>query len=239
MCVGIMITASHNAECDNGIKIVDYDGGMLHQNLEPSAVKLANAMNYDEFAIELKNFEHFILEISNISEHNSEHLSEGKQGGVVMVGWDTRPHSPALADAVRDGITACGGIVLELGEVTTPQLHYAVQDLNNEKWTTAGEFVATVALERYYATLINGFVGLVDTCMDVDGEGLNKIKQLNIVVDTAFGVGCVALQSLQKVLEEKGAPISIDLRNLAREGHVNDTCGAEFVQKGQVSPGRG
>ena len=97
-----------------------------------------------------------------------------------MVGWDTRPHSPALVEAVRDGVRACGAIVLELGEVTTPQLHYAVQDLNYNKWTTAEEFAATVALERYYDMLINGFVGLMDSCREVDG--LDEINQWNIVV---------------------------------------------------------
>ena len=30
--VGLMVTASHNAEPDNGIKLIDTDGGMLHQS---------------------------------------------------------------------------------------------------------------------------------------------------------------------------------------------------------------
>lgn len=32
--VGLMVTASHNPEKDNGIKMVDYDGGMLAQSWE-------------------------------------------------------------------------------------------------------------------------------------------------------------------------------------------------------------
>jgi hypothetical protein len=33
-CVGLMVTASHNPEKDNGIKMVDFDGGMLAQSWE-------------------------------------------------------------------------------------------------------------------------------------------------------------------------------------------------------------
>lgn len=34
MAVGLMVTASHNAEPDNGIKMVDPNGGMLSQDWE-------------------------------------------------------------------------------------------------------------------------------------------------------------------------------------------------------------
>ncbi|CAE7569972.1 uap1l1, partial [Symbiodinium microadriaticum] len=39
-CTGVMITASHNPEKDNGIKIVDTDGGMLAQEWEPLAEEI-------------------------------------------------------------------------------------------------------------------------------------------------------------------------------------------------------
>ncbi len=38
-----MVTASHNAVADNGIKMVDPDGGMLEIAWEKHAVTLANA----------------------------------------------------------------------------------------------------------------------------------------------------------------------------------------------------
>ena len=41
-CVGVMITASHNPPQDNGIKIVDSDGGMLTSTWEPYAEEIAN-----------------------------------------------------------------------------------------------------------------------------------------------------------------------------------------------------
>lgn len=41
--IGLMITASHNKESDNGVKIADPSGGMLSQHWEPFADALANA----------------------------------------------------------------------------------------------------------------------------------------------------------------------------------------------------
>ena len=38
-----MITASHNPECDNGVKLVDPMGEMLAQSWEAHATRLANA----------------------------------------------------------------------------------------------------------------------------------------------------------------------------------------------------
>lgn len=40
--IGMMITASHNLEPDNGVKLVDPDGEMLEEEWEAHATKLAN-----------------------------------------------------------------------------------------------------------------------------------------------------------------------------------------------------
>lgn len=40
--IGIMITASHNLEPDNGVKLIDPDGEMLEQSWEAIATRLAN-----------------------------------------------------------------------------------------------------------------------------------------------------------------------------------------------------
>jgi phosphoacetylglucosamine mutase len=41
-----MITASHNPEPDNGVKLIDPLGEMLHQSWEKFATRLANARYY-------------------------------------------------------------------------------------------------------------------------------------------------------------------------------------------------
>ena len=45
LAIGLMVTASHNPERDNGIKLIDPDGGMLDQSWESHATTHAPATN--------------------------------------------------------------------------------------------------------------------------------------------------------------------------------------------------
>ena len=54
--IGLIITASHNKESDNGVKIADPSGGMLTQDWEPFADSVANATTPQH-----------LLQVSNIS----------------------------------------------------------------------------------------------------------------------------------------------------------------------------
>jgi phosphomannomutase len=46
----------------------------------------------------------------------------------IVIGYDMRLSSPALADAFAEGSMAAGAQVVNIGMVTTPQLYFAIQD---------------------------------------------------------------------------------------------------------------
>jgi phosphomannomutase len=47
----------------------------------------------------------------------------------VCVGRDMRKHSKALADALTEGMKACGANVIDIGMIDTPQIYFAVNHL--------------------------------------------------------------------------------------------------------------
>lgn len=224
--VGLMITASHNAEIDNGIKLVDSDGGMLAQSWEPYAELLANSTNntiYDSFLeiIKKKNIDISTV-INRIANSNSNSMKP-----LVLIGRDTRPHSYEMAQCVREGVELFGNYSLfDLGEVTTPQLHYIVDYINSS--SVDKEFNRELLLSIYYESLCNGYTELISTA---------PIAPLHLVVDASFGVGSIALEKVCEQLETlRCNSLTIDIRNKAYAGKVNDNCGAELVQKNQVPP---
>uniref|UniRef100_A0A8D8L5B8 Phosphoacetylglucosamine mutase n=2 Tax=Culex pipiens TaxID=7175 RepID=A0A8D8L5B8_CULPI len=116
--IGVMITASHNPEQDNGVKLVDPMGEMLEQSWERLATDLVNVSDAD-------------LE-GQIAKISAEQGIDNNEPAKVYVGMDTRYHSPQLAKAVLNGIAALKGSVRDFGIVTTPMLHYFVTCSNTD-----------------------------------------------------------------------------------------------------------
>jgi len=200
VAIGAMVTASHNDEPDNGIKMVDPDGGMLHEQWEVYATDLANAEESKVCDV-----------LRTIAEDRK--FNWGLKAK-VFVGRDTRPSSPHLCKLLIDGVEALGGEVVDLGIVTTPQLHWCVAEYNE------GSPNFTVA--DYYKALSGAFRALIP-----DGTQLDLLT-----VDCANGVGMVSLRALAPFIKDI---LPMELRNTNDSG-LNENCGAEHVQKGKQFP---
>jgi phosphoacetylglucosamine mutase len=137
--------------------------------------------------------------------------------------------------------------------VTTPQLHFIVQQAN--KQTTSFPVLSmdrSEAIREYHQTIGGGYLALRDTADSgadsgtdgSPGSGPDSGRQCAlrsqtdlIVIDCSNGIGAIAVKELADVVNSiRPGALQIDLRNGAYAGPVNEGCGAEHVQKGQVPP---
>ncbi|XVE50087.1 hypothetical protein DITRI_Ditri01bG0133200 [Diplodiscus trichospermus] len=209
--VGLMITASHNKVTDNGVKIVDPSGGMLSQEWEPFADQLANAQTPETLLSLITDF-----------VKKEKVPLDGVQSAEILLGRDTRPSGESLLEAAKQGISSIfGAIALDLGILTTPQLHWMVRARNK----------GMEATEPAYFEQISGsfrcLIGLIP-----NGTESNKADN-SVVVDGADGVGGEKLEVLKNML----SGLVIEVRNSGKGGGLlNDGVGADYVQKEKVVP---
>ena len=210
--VGLMITASHNPEQDNGIKMVDAEGEMLAAEWEPICTRIVNAESVDLLQQEI----HHAVESMQIDlKASSPH---------VICGYDTRPSALALTKAAEDGLHVLGAHIFNAGLVTTPQLHFLVMESNMKNLELPLDAPPTV--DMYYERLASSFVKfLAGTPFPVP-----------IVIDCANGVGAHAIQNLTKMLPEGLVDITLLRTSMHEQGKLNHACGADFVKSKQCLP---
>lgn len=198
--IGVMVTASHNPEEDNGLKLVDPDGEMLAANWEKYATEIANA-KADELASILEK----IAKSENI---------DNSVDSLVIVGRDTRSTSSPLISSVKDGVSALGSKIIDLGEVTTPQLHFSVRMTN--RGLPGDE-------ESYYRSFSEAYRKAIIGAP-------SKYEKLHI--DGSNGIGAPKARILAKLLE--GAH---EFEIFNEHGKLNYQVGADFVKTSQKIPG--
>ncbi|KAK3163292.1 hypothetical protein QOZ80_1AG0001760 [Eleusine coracana subsp. coracana] len=188
---GIVITASHNPVRDNGVKIADPDGGMMDQRWEPFADALANAPDPDALL-------QLVLQFAKDEEIPLG--GGGQHTAQVLLGRDTRPTGEYLLDAALQGINAVvGARAIDMGILTTPQLHWMVRSKN--KGIKASE-------SDYFTQLIDSFRRLLELVPKDKGgdelakklivDGANDFVQKERVIPHGFssedvGVRCASL----------------------------------------------
>eukprot|EP00475_Leptophrys_vorax_P023361 TRINITY_DN3197_c0_g1_i3.p1 TRINITY_DN3197_c0_g1~~TRINITY_DN3197_c0_g1_i3.p1 ORF type:complete len:263 (-),score=37.26 TRINITY_DN3197_c0_g1_i3:1418-2206(-) len=161
--VGVMVTASHNSNKDNGVKIMDAQGEMIDNDWETFASLLANA---DENAVWLtiRAFAKQHLGIDSLSSAVSR-LSQAK----VFVGYDTRSSSVRLKNIVIEGVNCLTGQAFDHGLVTTPQLHWIVRSFNSGRssigeplhFSPVSKFDSRINLDLYFHNLSQSFLELM------------------------------------------------------------------------------
>lgn len=220
---GIVITASHNPEPDNGVKLVDCTGGMLPVAWEAHAEALANADGPDAVAS--------VLERVVAAADPAENLHPPPPPGVaphpvpphVFLARDTRPTGPSLAAAAKAGAEAIGAVVTDCGLCTTPQLH----------WIVRASYRGDPHAEAdYFARLAGGFAALVGDRTDDRARPSSDIH-----VDCANGVGASKLAALAAAA---GDALPLRLLNVeGAPGSLNNRVGADHVQKEKSIPAEG
>jgi phosphoacetylglucosamine mutase len=172
---GCMVTASHNAEPDNGVKICESGGDMMAAAWEPYAAELAN----------LETTDAVVSWIEALAEKEGFALGGAAE---VYVGMDTRPTSPHLTALVVTGVEALGGTVHNYGLLTTPQLHHCVRVRN----AAGGGVAAPPPEEGYFQQLVSAYQMVTP---NASGSKL--------FVDCSKGIGAPKLAVLAERLAER------------------------------------
>ncbi|KAJ7225556.1 phosphoacetylglucosamine mutase [Mycena pura] len=204
-----MVTASHNPEQDNGVKLVDPRGEMLDTSWEAHATVLSNAQTTDDFIQELQKFvQNAKIDLSKPSR--------------VVYARDTRPSGPSLVAALEDGIRAVGAEGRNAGVTTTPILHYLVRAINTKG---TKDSYGDDSEEGYFTKLTEAYRKLVAT----------RQTPLPLLIDCANGVGAPIAARLAEYLGDS-FPLVLENTAIDTPGALNNSCGADYVKTSQKLP---
>lgn len=187
---GIMVTASHNPENDNGLKLIDHTGDMIDETYERYAIQLAMCNTFTEFK--------FLLE----KIMNDCNINDKAYSGYILIGQDTRVSGDHLVHICKKAIIAIGGKYITVGKVTTPELHYNVATSNSNMKTVYKKL-------PYIHNLMLAFKKLY-----------HSDHHIELHVDCANGVGAIKMIELAKQLSDFNITVSLYNTNNGKLNHL-------------------
>jgi phosphoacetylglucosamine mutase len=263
--MGLMVTASHNAEPDNGIKLADAPYGRMLDDAtwEAYAVQLCNSKTSEECVD--------ILDTIITCTMGGE---DSEDRAVVHVGRDTRSHSAKLcALAVQGAMAISNTKVVDHGVVTTPILHHFVLCANGKQYLSPtfkvpedhggggsggrpSPSLTNNAESYYYHTMAQSYLQLLHTKIETTTTSISAAaaappltlpppSPTKLVVDCACGVAAPCIAKLQSNKSNHYSPpeaiimmgaTKLQVVNGVGDGPLNHDCGAEYVQKQQLPP---
>jgi len=245
--IGLMITASHNKNSDNGFKIADLNGRTLCKEWENLCEEIVNSKN-------------FISDASNfLRKYLFSNTEEVPFYSKVVLGWDTRTSSPHLIEVVKTSLIHFNTQIIEYGLVTSPQLHFMtfisqkqilegkrfkeISKLNKSYLKPQEESNSEVIYpkEIYFDIYRDGSLKTFLELYDKLKEKEQKINyESHLVIDYGNGVGGTqenkdGIASLLKVIDKN---FNIGFTNdLTTDPELlNEKSGTEHVQKNFTLP---
>ena len=176
---------------------------------------------------------------------------------VLVVGRDNRPSGRALAAALRAGIVEAGGTAVDVGELPTPALYFAVHALkadggvqvtgshnppefNGFKLVLASESVHGEEIQELYEAITLEQWAVAEGGESADGSVLPRYRDaiverhrlerpVRVVVDCGNGVGSLVAVSTLRALGAEVTPLFCESDGTFPNHHPDPTVPANLV----------
>ena len=155
--LSVIVTASHNPEKDNGIKIVDYEGKMIDKLQSEYLEYYVNNSKKQKIFIEKTNFK-------------------------VIIGKDTRNTGNEIINLISEGIKKVANCnIIRVGYITTPIIHFL--SINYSKINNT--YQAEKIIEEYSQKIKNArikYKPYIDCSGGVGSKILEKYSNPNLIL---------------------------------------------------------